>query len=275
MKVHKASRRRRSYPIHAYIGANGGGKSLCAVVDSLPTLAAGRPVVSTVRLLDPTTGQPHPLWIPLADYRTILDAERCDLILDEVTGVASSRESMGMPPAIANRLVQLRRQDVALRWTAPAWARSDRIIRECSQAVTLCMGFMGEHIADDDGDRLWTSKRLFLWRTYEASQFDEWTTYRKEKIKPTARQLYWRPGKDAERSYDTFDAVLALGAVTEAGTCLECGGARRREQCSCKKPANVEPGNGRRVLTVIPETDDTPAVAVEVPQSEAASGYVR
>lgn len=274
-KVHKASARRRSYPIHAYIGANGGGKSLAAVYDSLPTLAAGRHVVSTVRLLDPATGAPHPLWIPLDNYRTILDAERCDLILDEVTGVASSRESMGMPPAIANRLVQLRRKDVALRWTAPAWARSDRIIRECSQAVTLCMGFRGEHISDGDGDRLWTAKRLFFWRTYDAASFDEWTTYRKEKVKPVAWQLFRRPGSVAERSYDTFDAVLALGAVTEAGTCLECGGQRRREQCSCHKPApKVAAGNGRRVLHVIPETDDTPALGVEIPQSPANPAYL-
>lgn len=270
-KVHKASRRRRSYPIHAYIGANGGGKSLAAVYDSLPTLAAGRYVVSTVRILDPATGLPHPLWIPLDSYKMMLDAERCDLILDEVTGVASSRESMGMPPAIANRLVQLRRQDVALRWTAPAWARSDRIIRECSQAVTLCMGFMGEHVSDDDGDRMWTAKRLFLWRTYDAATFDEWTTFRKEKIKPVARQLFRRKGSIAERSYDTFDAVLSLGAVTEGGTCMDCGGSRRRPQCSC--PPAVEP-EGRRRLVVLPETDDTPSVAVEVPHNDALGAYV-
>lgn len=269
-KVHKASLRRRSYPIHAYIGANGGGKSLAAVYDSLPTLAAGRFVVSTVRILDPETGAPHPLWIPLDSYRMMLDAERCDLILDEVTGVASSRESMGMPPAIANRLVQLRRQDVALRWTAPAWARSDRIIRECSQAVTLCMGFRGEQIADADGDRMWSSKRLFFWRTYEASQFDEWTTYRKERIKPVARQLFRRPGSIAERSYDTFDAVLSLGAVTEGGSCMECGGSRPRPKCTC---APVVQPEGRRRLVVIPETDDTPAVGVEFPHLPPPAVY--
>lgn len=267
-KVHKSSQRRRSYPIHAYIGANGGGKSLAAVYDSLPTLAAGRYVVSTVRLLDPATGLPHPLWIPLDSYRMMLDAERCDLILDEVTGVASSRESMGMPPAIANRLVQLRRQDVALRWTAPAWARSDRIIRECSQAVTLCQGFRGEHIADADGDRMWTAKRWFLWRTYDAATFDEWTTYRKEKIKPVARQFFRRPGSVAERSYDTFDAVLSLGAVTESGSCMECGGTRRRPQCSC---ATTPAAEGRRRLVVLPETDDTPSIAVEFPHSPLPS----
>ncbi|MFT4287433.1 hypothetical protein [Nocardioides sp.] len=264
---------RRGFPIHAYIGANGGGKSLAAVYDTLPTLAAGRPVLSTVRILDPATGEPHPLWQPLDDYRTLLEAEFCDVILDEVTGVASSRESAGMPAAVANHLVQLRRRDIALRWTAPSWKRADTIIRECSQGVTLCMGFVPEPVKDKGGDRLWRSRRLFYWRTYDAATFDEWTTFKKEKIKPVARQLMWRPGSMAEAAYDTFDAVLSLGVVTDAGTCMECGGHRRRASCTCE-PRKTESRQRRIVgdstvtdpLTiVIPETDDTPSVAVELP----------
>lgn len=258
----RSRQRRRSFPIHAYIGANGGGKSLAAVVDTLPTLAAGRPVVSTVRFLDPDTGQDHPLWVPLNDFRTLLEVERCDVILDEVTGVASSRESAGMPAAVANQLVQLRRKDIALRWTAPSWKRADTIIRECSQGVTLCMGFAGKAVRDEDGDRLWSSKRLFYWRTYDAAAFDEWTAYRKEKVRPSTRQLFWRPGSLAERAYDTFDAVLSLGAVSEHGLCMDCGGSRSKPKCSCNPPAP----RGRRARVVhLPETDDTPAVAVELP----------
>jgi hypothetical protein len=289
----KSRRRRRSFPIHAYIGANGGGKSLAAIYDTLPTLAAGRPVVSTVRLLEypprPCDGwhgdqechlcgpsvatsdlgpghmKAHPLWVPLDDFRTLLEVEFCDVILDEVTGVASSRESAGMPAAVANHLVQLRRRDIALRWTAPSWKRADVIIRECSQGVTLCMGFMPEAIKDaDGGDRQWSSRRLFYWRTYDAATFDEWTTYRKEKIKPAARQLMWRPGSIAQGAYDTFDAVLTLGAVTDAGLCMDCGGNRRRTPCACVRPP--KPPRGKRIA-VVPETDETPAVAVEMPDT--------
>lgn len=282
----RARRIRRGFPIHAYIGANGGGKSMAAVYDTLPSLAAGRPVLSTVRFLDPATGEPHPLWVPLTDYRTLLDAEFCDVILDEVTGVASSRESAGMPPAVANMLVQLRRRDAALRWTAPSWKRADTVIRECSQGVTLCMGFIPERVEqaprtydgphglcrvvgvhEHDDERLWKSRRLFYWRTYDAATFDEWTTYKKERIKPVARQLFWRPGAVAERAYDTFDSVLALGAVTEAGTCLECGGHRRREACTCERPA---PPRKRSRRVAIPETDDTPGLLVEIPGDPAA-----
>ena len=261
----KARRRRRSVPIHAYIGANGGGKSLAAVYDTLPTLAAGRHVLSTVRLLDPATGEPHPLWVKLDDYRTLLEVERADCILDEVTGVASSRESAGMPAAVANLLVQLRRRDVALRWTAPNWKRADTIIREVSQGVTLCMGFVPQSIKADDGtDKMWSSKRLFYWRTYDAAAFDEWTAYRKDKCRPMARQLMWRPGSLASSAYDTFDAVSSLGAVTDAGLCMECAGHRARRKCECDKPAPVR--RPRRVT--IAETDETPAVMVELPGSD-------
>jgi hypothetical protein len=231
----KARAIRRGLPIHAYCGPNGGGKSLAAVYDSLPSLAAGRPVLSTVRLLG-SDGRPHPLWLPLDDYRALLDAEHCDVIMDEVTGVASSRESAGMPPQVANFLVQLRRRDIVLRWTAPAWPRADKIIRECSQAVTLCLGFAPVTVRSAEDDRLWRPRRLFYWRTYDAVQFDEFSTHKKETLRPLARQVFWRPGSDAERSYDTLDAVLSLGVANEAGLCIECGGKRAHHRCSCVRP---------------------------------------
>jgi hypothetical protein len=247
------------------------------VYDTLPTLAADRPVVSTVRILDPLTGEPHPLWVPLRDYRDLMAAEHCDVLLDEVTGVASSRESAGMPAAVANLLVQLRRRDVALRWTAPSWKRADTIIRETSQAVTLCMGFAPETVVDPVvGERQWRSRTVFLWRTYDTATFDEWTAHRRERMRPTARQIFYRPGSLASAAYDTFDQVLSLGAVTDAGTCMECGGHRQRLGCKCadyldarKKPspldqltASPEPGRRRR-LTVLSETDETPSVAFD------------
>jgi hypothetical protein len=312
----RARRRRRGFPIHAYVGANGGGKSLSAVYDTLPTLAAGRPVLSTVRLLDyparPCDGwhgdvecalcgtsvptgdlgpghmKAHPLYRPLSDYRQLMDAEHCDVLMDEVTGVASSRDSSSMPAPVANLLVQLRRRDVALRWTAPSWKRADTIIRECSQAVTICYGFAPQSIKADDGsDRLWSSRRLFYWRTYDAATFDEWTAHKRERLRPVTRQLMWRPGSVAESAYDTFDAVLSLGQVTEGGSCLECGGARQRPGCTCldyldrrlaaadaagrakdarkvadlPSPVAIGAGGGRRIA--IAESDDTPGVVVE------------
>lgn len=114
-------KRRNGFSIMAYTGINGGGKTMCAVYDALPALAKGRPIVSTCRILDPVTREAHPLWVRLDDYRLLLEVEHCVVILDEVTGVASSRESAGLPSSVLNRTQQLRKIDVIMKWTTPNW----------------------------------------------------------------------------------------------------------------------------------------------------------
>lgn len=279
---------RRVFPISAYVGPNGSGKSAAMVWDTLPSLAAGRPVLGTVRLLDynnprqcddaaceadPLSGHwiralpephiveaafavesdssrrvelmrelgsivgvhgaAHPLWIPLTDWQQVLDARGLDLLLDEVTGAASSRESHSLPSAIANRLVQLRRNDVVVRWSAPAWARADKIIRECSQSVTYCTGHMPKRVADEAGQRMWRNRRLFRWKTYDADAFEDFTVGKREELPALVRDWHWGPSSPSFSAYDTFDSVLTVGTVTESGTCYRCGGRRRAEACKC------------------------------------------
>lgn len=278
--------RRRAWPIHGYVGPNGSGKSCSMVWDTLPSLEAGRRVLSSVRLLDyrhprqcpgcqlsghtrPVYGGPqtlddiaqllgvdewdldgdmvrevladrpvigetthakaHPLWEPLTDWQQVLDAKECDVLFDEVTGISSSRESMSLPAAVANLLVQLRRADVVLRWSAPAWSRADLIIRECSQAVTYCTGHLPKNSGDTD--RLWRQRRLFKWVTYDATLFDDFTTGKRESLSPWVKDWHWGPKSPAFGAYDTFDAVSSIGTVTEHGTCYRCGGSRRRPSC--------------------------------------------
>jgi hypothetical protein len=287
--VKRASR--RAWPIHAYVGANGGGKSAAAVWDTLPTLEQGRPVLSTVRILDyrhprectddrcaetnPAhflRGEPevnalvrrfndqerteftpdewmiqpeelgdvigvhqaaHPLWVPFTDWRQLLSAVRCDVIMDEVTGVASSRESHSMPPQVANFLVQLRRRDVVVRWTAPSWPRADKIIRECTQAVTYCEGSFGIRATDANGDRQWRNRRLFKWRTFDANAFEDFTAGKREAMSAMTVDHHWGPGSPTFSAYDTFDSVLAIGSVSDSGRCADCGGRRSAPACSC------------------------------------------
>lgn len=236
----------------AYVGSNGGGKSLAAVRDTLPSLLAGRRVLSTVRLLDFENPRPcddascsspdharhmaaHPLWIPWTTWKQLLDVEHCDVLADEVTGVASSRESHSMPSAVANTLVQLRRRDVVLRWTAPSWPRADKIIRECTQAVTLCRGFLPVRVATGEGEneRAWRHRRLFRWHTYDALEMDEFTEGKRDKVRPTTRDHFWGPGCVEFSAYDTFDAVLSIGSVSESGRCLVCDGRRSAPACTC------------------------------------------
>lgn len=259
---------RRGYPIHGYVGANGGGKTCAMVWDTLPSLETGRPVLSTVRLLDyanprpcddPLCGDPeheviarwaeldewgvpvppplpshmaaHPLWVPFTEWSQLLEAEKCDVLMDEVTGVASSRESQGLPAAVANTLVQMRRRDVQIRWTAPAWARADKIIRECSQAVTYCEGYLSK--PSSDADRLWRQRRLFRWRTFDANAFEDFTAGKREKLDRRVVDLHWGPNSPAFAAYDTLDAVLTIGTVDGSGRCETCGGRRTAPECSC------------------------------------------
>lgn len=251
---------RRGYPIHGYVGPNGGGKSTAAIWDTLPSLAAGRPVLSTVRLVDYDNPRPcddsacahpehdkaeagtpvkhlasHPCWIPWTNWRQLLEVEHCDVLADEVTGVASSRDSQSMPAQVANALVQLRRRDVTFRWTAPSWSRADLIIRECSQATTFCRGYLPVSVPVGEGeeDRAWRHRRLFKWVTYDAAEVDEMTQGKREKMKPWVFDLHWGPGSPAFAAFDTFDAVSSIGQVSDHGRCMTCGGRRSVPACSC------------------------------------------
>lgn len=239
-----AAKRRASFPLHAYVGPNGGGKSLCMVYDSLAALGSGRRVLSTVALYD-INGNPHPLYIPLVDFRQIVSARHCDVLLDEVTGVASARDHQGMPTQLVNKLVQLRRADVRVRWSTPWFSRADAVLREVTQAITVCTGSFGKRQESDDGLAAWRSNRLFHWTTFDARKlkdFDNIDTNavkdsNGKRIKPECSQWYYRtPNSLAARSYDTGEEVMRLTHLDESGRCIDCGGNRQRPRCSCPSP---------------------------------------
>lgn len=255
----RARGRRRSFPIHAYVGPNGTGKSAIMVYDTIPSLLSGRPVLSTVRLLDFTNPrqceqpdprqcddpighlhghmQAHPLYVRFSDYSQLLDWRDGDVLMDEVTGVASSRETSSMPVQVANYLVQMRRRNVALRWSAPAWGRADKIIREVSQGVTLMSASIPQPTpaAEDGTPRLWLRRRLFCARTYDPTAMDEFESHRADDVKPEVTAYYWGPGSLMFQAYDTLDAVTALGWANEAGLCMSCGGKRSHRACKCER----------------------------------------
>lgn len=282
---------RRSIPIHGYIGPNGGGKTTAAVWDTLPSLEAGRPVLSTVRLLDYQNPRPcddetcdfpnhgdsehvnlitgevirrqghraaHPLWIPWTRWGQLLEIEHADVIADEITGVASSRESQSMPARVANQLVQLRRKDVVMRWTAPSWARADLILRECSQGATLCTGAWSVEVEGEGNEvaRMWLNRRLFRWRTFDAQLLDEISAAKllapdqaaaaAQTLRPEIVDWHWGPESPAFAAFDTFDAVSSLGQVADVGgRCETCHGRRSVPSCSC--PEYVDrPRRGRK-----------------------------
>ncbi|AAL91701.1 hypothetical protein phiB5_08 [Propionibacterium phage B5] len=283
---------RRRFGIVGYVGSNGSGKSLMAVLDTMPTLEAGRQVLSTVRLLDWENPRPcddpgcdlpghpdhlaaHPLWVPLRELSQMLDFEGGDILLDEVTGVASSRESMSLPPQIANMLVQLRRRDVVLRWTTPAWSRADLIIRETTQAVVLCRGAMSKTLPG----RVWPSHRLIMSRVVSAADATALSAGGQTagRVSSLARSVIRLEQCPAIQAYDTLDRVLSV-PVAEGGRCVVCGGRRSVPGCSCGDDGDsCGTGRGAGPLGVArdPSRAGRPVTALRAVESTSSDLAVR
>lgn len=246
---------RRMSPIHFYAGKNGAAKSMCAVYDTLPDLAAGIPVLSTVRLLDYENLRPcddptcddvmhgradhmaaHPCYVPFRDWCQLLEWNRGPVLMDEITGVADSNEAAAMPSAAANKLAQLRRDDCTVRITGLSFIRANKRIRESVNAITRCSSMLGVKVIDDDGtERMWKAKRFAKWVTYDAQSLppDDPSEAAYEKADVIVRAKHWIPESPARNAYDTFAPVLMVGRVTDAGRCVRCEGNRRVQECSC------------------------------------------
>jgi hypothetical protein len=253
----RARARRRAFPVHAYIGRNGSGKTLAAVYDTLPDLEAGRPVLATVRLLDYQNPRPcddksctdelhgsvghyaaHPLWEPFREWTQLLDFQGGAVLMDEVTGIADSSESaQSMPSVVANKLAQLRRDECMVRVTGLNWIRISKRLREACSAVTRCQSFLPTSLTDpfSGEDRIWRPRRLAVWRTYDAQSLplDDHSDSAYEKAHLLVKGRHWIPDSPAIDAYDTFAPVLRVGTVLDSGRCAYCGGNRRIQECSC------------------------------------------
>lgn len=247
-KTARARAARLSFPIRAYVGPNGGGKTACMVFDALPALLSGRRILSTVRLIDPRTGRTPSNFVLFEDWDQLLEAKHTTVLMDEMVGIANSRSASSLDVRAQNKLMQLRRADVDLAWTAPNWARADKIVREVTQAVTECRGSFparvvgnaaraqppaeGEPTNAEPAERvLWRPKRLFAWKTFDTIEFEEWTAGKREKAAPIAKNYYYGPGSPVFDAYDTLDAVSIVAGMTPEGTCDICNGSVRRHVC--------------------------------------------
>lgn len=224
-------RLRESQPIAAYVGVNGSGKTLAMVHDTLPALYTGRRIYTTVPLyIDGVMPDNVEL---LTDWSQILDARHADILLDEVSAICSSRDTLALPPQIATLLQQLRKHDLRLRWTAPNWQRADRILRETTKTVTICRGMFPRRDPNSD----WRRNTMFIWRTFDSADYTDFTSLdsAKKRLKPLQTAFYHLTKHSlAPQTYDTFAAVTTIGTVLESGRCAVCGGRRRVPECSCK-----------------------------------------
>ncbi|GAA1698896.1 hypothetical protein GCM10009808_15500 [Microbacterium sediminicola] len=228
----RAVERLRQMPIRAIVGANGSGKSLCALRSLLPSLDAGRTVYSTVPLYDAATGDLHPSYRRFESWEQLMHAEHADFFADEISGIASSRDHNNLHSEVINRLHQLRKVDVTFCWTAPAWRRADLSLREVTWSVTECRGYLpdnsGAHQAD--GSVLWAPRRLFRFTTYSMRDFDEWSAGKRDRVSPEFAEWFAGTGSREFESYRTLDAVDRIEAF-DPRACPECGKTRRVEYC--------------------------------------------
>lgn len=268
------------YAIRGFVGANGGGKSLAATsLMAGPSFRKARPVASNMRLYPEAFDADPALYVPIETWQDIISVGKCqeadpcepgecphtrtqgrgcDIILDEISAALPSRNAMSVPAQLVRVINQLRKRDVRLGWTAPNWARADTVLREVTQAVTVCSGMWPDRYRrqrvtrvfppmdgtraearfDDDG---WAPNRLFRWVTYDAQAFDEFTYSKAEQLKPIARSWYWRSSHVAQFGYNTGEGVLLLNHLDDTGACATCGGSRSRPKCSCPRTLTGSP----------------------------------
>lgn len=235
--------------IQAFVGANGGGKTLAAMALVVaPALRDGRKVVSTC-VID------HPNASVLTSWRDITQLRDCVLLLDEISSSLPSRSFSSAPPQLIRMLNQLRKVDVECVWTAPNWARADTVLREVTQRVTVCKGYVPDRYVREFGvppwfklymppavgldgrpvrrSPRWPSNSLFRYRTYDAQAFEEFSVNVTKQLRPIESHWYWRPWHSDQSLYSTLEGVSLLDHIDETGVCMNCGGTRKRHGCSC------------------------------------------
>jgi hypothetical protein len=183
----------------------------------------------------------HPGWIPWESWEQLLKMDFGEVLADEMTGVAEARSAASLPTVVLNHTQQLRRADIPFRYTCPSWEQADISMRRVTQAVTICTGKL-KKAAPSLGDqtRVWKSRRLYRWQTYDALGLTEMTDGKRQELRPEVADWHWGPGSPAWAAYDTFAPVLTVGVVSESGRCHRCGGRRSAPPCRCEHHAEGE-----------------------------------
>lgn len=232
-------------PIAAFVGMNGSGKTLALVHQAvLPAIQKGMGVLSNMPIFAsaddvhlPTDERKlHPAFTPLESWRQIDGNLRGHIVvLDEVSSMFDSRDSGKVPTQLVTRLQQLRKGDNAVVWSAPDWDRADKVLRRVTLGVTMCRGFLPVQVEG----RIWRSNRLFRWRHYNGLKFEEFSAAsaqsdKKNSLRCDRSAWHWRAKHASQALYDTYADVGLLDHLDQYGSCIDCGGTRRRPACSCK-----------------------------------------
>lgn len=223
--------KRRSAPIIGYCGLNGHGKTFAMVRDALLGLASGYRVLSTVNILDPESGNPHPNFELFRSWTQIHNIRSTEILLDEVTGIMDARDS-GMPKHVRRMLPQQRRENNRVSWTGIDWDNSDRRLRQLTWAMVRCRGHFPARVAQRpdgllDAVPMWAPNRFFVLTTFDAqrmTQSDDSAQItedrdKKRRARVLNREFVRGPGSLAFRCYNTLDSVSQVDS-----SCQVCGG---------------------------------------------------
>jgi len=183
----------------------------------------------------------HPGWIPWTSWPQLLNLRFGAVCADEITGILEARSSTHtLPTPVLNHLQQLRRASVFFRYTMPDWAQADSSLRRPTQLVTVCRGYFSQEAPmEGDQERLWTSRRLYRWKSYDAQGLTQLTEGKRQELSAEVKDWHWGPDSPAWAAYDTFAPVLRVGVADESGRCIRCGGRRRAQECRCDTHARA------------------------------------
>lgn len=193
-------------PITAYVGVNGSGKSLSAVAFGIRDFERnGRPLVTNMLGLS----IPHVLIEGVEELPEIMEGlGTCNVLLDEAGAMFAARDT-GRNKAFEKVVQQLRKYDARLLWTAPAFARADKILREVTFMAVLCMPLL---VSAREG-KAWPSTRLTVQKAYDVSRIDNSGTTMNRNARPKGYGLIRT--RKYEGAFDSFAVAGRLHLVED------------------------------------------------------------
>lgn len=205
-------------PITAYLGVNGSGKSLSAIAFALRDLdRKGRPLLTNMVGLsvdhfhvESVEELPDLMLTVAAEYRSPKTGKPLgmNIVLDEAGAMFSSRDT-GQKKAFEKTVQQLRKYRARCLWTAPTFARAEKILREVTFTAVLCTPLWKRTVRDDP----WPSTRLILQKAFDVSRLDTSSTAINKNAKAKGfgfvRTAKWQ---DAFDSFATADGAMRTAA---------------------------------------------------------------
>lgn len=227
-------RARRARPFFAHVpivgvtGPNGAGKTVLAAHDAICDMLNGRRVLSTVGIRYVTEDGEVLESEPLVSLSQLVQVRDCTVLLDEVATIfPSSTSASGLPAEVLVLLQTARHRGVTVRWTAPAWLRAQKVLREVTQAA-VSVNPVGRRTRDLWPEPLFSAVTVWDARSGKVDGTPERVLKRRFLL--LRRALSWG-------AFDTHADTPVIGYPDSGGVCVDCGGARPRAKCSPRRHA--------------------------------------